>query len=956
MKRLGLLTGVVLLVITPAVRAEMIWLEAETPTATNFRLKKRAGDGNPFLFGGARLSAPPAKQRPLLFAEYAFKTNTEASRHFWVRKFWYHGPFRWRFNDQPWQICEREICLYDSVSAGPGDMSWIPLGRVVLPSGIHILRVEMLEFADGAEGSRGVLGVDTDGSARQLSPIAIDCFVLSEEKFVPRGAMLPGAPLPPVPEGWFAFAPKADPFAEAMLDLRGLNHSQAGDRGFLTARDGHFYFEKDATPTRFWGVVIGRNELFMDRDTMDDFARRMAKRGVNLVRFHDRFNHLYADDVADVTDRFVEHFNYFLAAMRREGIYVMLNIYYDRHTRTKTSFRLPDHTRARALPHFVFIHPAGEALWRSYARRLLGAANPHTGVLNVEDPTLAIVQLVNEDNYFFYTFRPHRTIPAGVMRHLETRYGAWLSKKYGGMNQARAAWGKCRPVPGDAFAKGRAGLYDARLLGVRAAGERRRHADTDHRFQDQAAFLTEDLRRWMGRQMAWLKSELGYRGLVNGGNWLTADNRVLTPLDKYANSVCDVMDRHGVGFPSVSVQKKFYAIAPGDAYQSTASVRDPAKTPMLEIQYGDLPHINSEPKKAMPNALRADWIPIQAVYAALQGTDGVTNFLMSPTWLNMHRVWSMATPVVLGQYPAAALMYRRGYIQEGPVVVDEHLSLAQLYALRPAAAVRAVGAAEWGAVAAHRGSLERIDPLSGYVGRVVRHIGVDSAPSKCRDLSAYIRRQEKTVVSATGELTWQWETGLIRINTPRAQGAVGFLKSAKSLRTANATIAMNNVFGAVMIVSLDGQPIAVADRILLQVASEDRNAGWKTRPTRRKPKRSDTEIDMEQIIDLGYPPIVVKTFDGTVLLHDLAPGAREVTAVDPNGYARDRLPGGADTTCRIELLPDCLYYVIDRRMKTSRALVSPPQRGRTSAVAAQRAEATASRGEGARRPTPRTMR
>src|SRR5208337_4270759 len=41
--------------------------------------------------------------------------------------------------------------------------------------------------------------------------------------------------------------------------------------------------------------------------------------------------------------------------------------------------------------------------------------------------------------------------------------------------------------------------------------------------------------------------------------------------------------------------------------------------------------------------------------------------------------WSIATPMVLGQFPAAALAFRKGYIKQGEPVVVEHRSLQQLW-------------------------------------------------------------------------------------------------------------------------------------------------------------------------------------------------------------------------------------------------------------------------------------
>ena len=45
----------------------------------------------------------------------------------------------------------------------------------------------------------------------------------------------------------------------------------------------------------------------------------------------------------------------------------------------------------------------------------------------------------------------------------------------------------------------------------------------------------------------------------------------------------------------------------------------------------------------------------------------------------MSKKWSIATPMVLGQFPAAALLYRKGYLKQGEPAVVEHRSLRQLW-------------------------------------------------------------------------------------------------------------------------------------------------------------------------------------------------------------------------------------------------------------------------------------
>ena len=71
-------------------------------------------------------------------------------------------------------------------------------------------------------------------------------------------------------------------------------------------------------------------------------------------------------------------------------------------------------------------------------------------------------------------------------------------------------------------------------------------------------------------------------------------------------------------------------------------------------------------------------------------------------------------------------------------------------------------------------------------------------------------------------------------------------------------------------------------------------------------------MEMEEIIDLGHPPIVVKNLEGAVALHHLVAGEREVQALNANGYERRRLGAQSGETLRFDLLPDCLYYIVAR--------------------------------------------
>ena len=59
----------------------------------------------------------------------------------------------------------------------------------------------------------------------------------------------------------------------------------AGKHGFMKASGSHFAFE-DGTPARFWGVNFNGGACFPEFDYSEKVARRLAKAGVNIVRFH----------------------------------------------------------------------------------------------------------------------------------------------------------------------------------------------------------------------------------------------------------------------------------------------------------------------------------------------------------------------------------------------------------------------------------------------------------------------------------------------------------------------------------------------------------------------------------------------------------------------------------------------------------------------------------------------
>ena len=59
----------------------------------------------------------------------------------------------------------------------------------------------------------------------------------------------------------------------------------AGKHGFMKCVGDHFEFE-DGTSARFWGVNFNGGANFPEHEDAEKVAKRLAKFGINMVRFH----------------------------------------------------------------------------------------------------------------------------------------------------------------------------------------------------------------------------------------------------------------------------------------------------------------------------------------------------------------------------------------------------------------------------------------------------------------------------------------------------------------------------------------------------------------------------------------------------------------------------------------------------------------------------------------------
>ncbi len=240
-------------------------------------------------------------------------------------------------------------------------------------------------------------------------------------------------------EGRWPFQPPRDDFSpKALLDLRSLNEKFAGEHGFITrSEDGNdFAFDKD----------------------LPRHARFLAKRGINMVRFHCNITPTGSDLMGiDQADR--DQLWKGLAAMKQEGIYVTYSPYWAGPARIKPSMGVLD-TGGGGNWGLLFFDKKLQAAYKHWMKQVLSEKNPYTGTPLANDPALAIIQIQNEDSLLFWTTQG---IKGPARKELRRQFGTFLTKKYGSLEKAARAWGGAAPTADqdspDRFAQGEAALY-----------------------------------------------------------------------------------------------------------------------------------------------------------------------------------------------------------------------------------------------------------------------------------------------------------------------------------------------------------------------------------------------------------------------------------------------------------------------------------------------------------------
>ncbi|MEZ6120328.1 MAG: hypothetical protein R3C28_27665 [Pirellulaceae bacterium] len=261
------------------------------------------------------------------------------------------------------------------------------------------------------------------------------------------------------------------------------------------------------------------------------------------------------------------------------------------------------------------------------------------------------------------------------------------------------------------------------------------------------------------------------------------------------------------------------------------------------------------------------------------------------------------SPAHVGQFPVAALLYRKELIRETNALVQIQLNANDLTQLKGTPLPQGASFDELRLKDVPKGQVIRpgdvVDPLVHFVGRTDVAFVKQNGTNKMVRLDDRIDRKAKHVSSEHGQLVLDYGKGVLYLNAPHVQGFSGALQDAGEFAANDFSLLSPMELGHVVIVSLDDEPLSVSKRMLIQVMSEEKATGFET-------KQSGNG---QEIVNIGRDPWLVKELAGRVRLRRGNANHWQVTSLDEAGYPVRMQKLSEDN--QIELEPTSIYYLLE---------------------------------------------
>jgi hypothetical protein len=593
---------------------------------------------------------------------------------------------------------------------------------------------------------------------------------------------------------WFPLQPVRDDFQPNILDVSRFVEAPTGKHGFLAVKGDQFVFQ-DGTPARFWGSQVNA----MGKEQVDYMVRRMRRQGINITRLHglESLNDRNGKTSSDYDAASWDRMDYLIYKLGENGIYIILDTDYPLNYRFKPGDEIPGMPEGGPAPYAEFFDAKVASVLQRRMAEILTHVNPYTKKRYCDDPTVAMVEVLNEDSLFW------GEVPQRYHDRIEGMFKAWMKTRRGEEAAAKATWQTNRNL-----------LFQQ----LQANPEKLAMA------QDQLRFMEGlEEKYWTGSRDVMRKA--GLKVPVAATNW-QGHGSPTTRVHMLGQSKVDYIDRHGYWDHPQGEGNLRWNIATAQ-FHNLPMVKDVKADQDHLVYLGvenlvtekaweqvlGMPMTISEWNTCLPNEYSLEGTGLMAAYGLLQGWDGSLEFgYFSPDFRDALGSGSFdlfGNPPQILQFPAAATMWHRRDVKEADVVAESLYDPASVY----------------------EATEDRKPVAAALVGKVgYRFVDKRRAPV-AKDISKYWDPKTLTARSITGELTWNASDGVVTIDTPRTQAVIGFLSAGRhALQAVN--IQSPNRFGAIWVTAMDDrEPVRSARHVLITATGPARNTGMEYEKT-----------------------------------------------------------------------------------------------------------------------------
>ena len=603
------------------------------------------------------------------------------------------------------------------------------------------------------------------------------------------------------------------PWDDSPIDISFIfaNEMPAGKHGFLTCNDGKMVFE-DGTEARFWGTNFNSAACFPSHEYSEIVAKRLAKFGLNMVRFHQMDGDWSTPNIFQFTrgkrlentrsldPESLDRLDYLIYALKKNGVYVYLDLLTYRRFRSGDGIENAIALSDAAKKHSMHVEEMIE-LQKEYSDQLWNHYNPYTKLAYKDDPVIALTEITNESEIF------------NNCDNIVEPYLSRLKEKY-------QAWRKANGYP------------PAENITFSDNGSREL---TLFKIELQKNYFN-DMRDHMRKS--------GVRIPIAGTNWNCGASALL-----HASTDMDFMDSHTYWYG--------WAWSPQVKALKTASFLD-KREPWLDgfpfFRTADRPFFISEWDDPWPNQYRAEGTLHIAACTALQGWSGCT--IHTYRYDNRPNINMIAAPITgealsgvpyrSGIFDAfndpcrfslfyhAALMVRRKDVRTSDaltvVPVNELMrSDANKRFMEENPGQTPRNSTGNGDDYAYVSDFPALNNISEYTTAASMLDGM-KLPANAKVVNPFKRlvpEETQVFTSDTGELKRNLKERVALIDSPRTKAAYGFLGAAGEIKLNGVTIRCRNEYAAIVMSSLSDDPITESDNILLTVVGNCDNTDAK---------------------------------------------------------------------------------------------------------------------------------